>query len=180
MGNQNNMNYQKNNNIENQINNFNTINNEINFNQGDHTLPEVKTKTCPLWISFVITGISVLADILSIRDMILHSPIELLFRFEDQNIKEIHMHLYFPIIIISVSLIIFAILYNLLYKKRCGRIIRKGSKLYFLLKVKCPNCGKITFAKLYHNIDNEQFTFTCTNCRHRFTYNFSDLYNILK
>ena len=56
MGNQNNMNYQNNNNIENQINNFNTINNEINFNQGDHTLPEVKTKTCPLWISFVITG----------------------------------------------------------------------------------------------------------------------------
>ena len=180
MGNQNNMNYQNNNNVENQINNIITINNEINVNKDNHILPDVQTKACPSSISFLITGISVIADSLSIMDMILHNPIKLLFRFEDQNIKEIHMHLYFPIIIISVSLIIFAILYNLLRRKHFYRIIRKDNKLYFISKVKCANCERQTFAKLNYNCDTEQFTFTCKNCRHRFTYNFSDLYNILK
>lgn len=41
--------------------------------------------------------------------------------------------------------------------------------------------GKIAdLQAVLHNCDTEQFTFTCKNCRHRFTYNFSDLYNILK
>ena len=85
MGNQNNMNYQNNNNVENQINNIITINNEINVNKDNHILPDVQTKACPSWISFLITGISVIADSLSIMDMILHNPIKLLFRFEDRN-----------------------------------------------------------------------------------------------
>lgn len=180
MGNQNNMNNQNNKNVKKLINSVININNEIIVSKDNDILYDVQTKACPSWISFVISGISVVANILSIRDMILNNPIKLLFSFEDQNVKKIYMHFGLPLIIIAASIFVFAILYNLLCKKHFYRIIRKGNKLYFISKVKCANCEKQTFAKLNYNYDTEQFTFTCKNCRHRFTYNFSDLYNIIK
>lgn len=180
MGNQKNINGQNNQNIGRQINIITTVHNEPNSNQVRDNFPEIETKACSGWFSFVITGIAVLSDILSIRSMISYNPIKLLLRLEDQGTKEINIRFYVPLAVISISLILFAILYNLLRKKHFYRIIRKDNKLYFISKVKCANCEKQTFAKLNYNWATEQFTFTCKNCRHRFTYNFSELYKTLK
>lgn len=179
MENQNNINY-KNSSSGNQFNNITTIHNEINVNKNNPTSPDVQAKACPSWIPWVITSISVIADILSIVDMILHNSIKSLFHLAFQNTKETYIRIYLPLMIIIASVFVFAILYNLLCKKHFYRIIRNGNKLYFLSGVKCPNCEETTFTKLKYNLDTEQYTFTCQNCRHRFTYNFSELYKTIK
>lgn len=173
-------NNQINENIENQNNIFISVSQEeYNNNCNNNSNDSIESKSTPFWISILISLISFIADVFSIIEILNNYSLSSIFTEQDISSKNNIIHFWIPIIIIFISILVLGRFFNLLTKKQFGRAIRKKGKLHYISKVQCPNCKRLSNAKLNHNKDTEQFTFTCKECRHKFTYNYSDLYNML-
>lgn len=184
-------NNQNNDNIENQNNQFNknigTQNNiiiKVDHNQYNNNCNKsfnntIESKSTPFWITILTSLISFIADVLSIIEIV--KNYSLIYILTEPNMLSINdiIHFWIPVIIIIIGILVLGSFINLLLKKQFGRTIRKNGKLYYISKIQCPKCKKVSHAKLNHNKSTEQFTFTCKECRHKFTYNYSDLYNML-
>lgn len=172
-------NNQVNENVETQNNYFISLNHEEHHNNYNNTKDTIESKSRPFWISILTSLISFIADLLSIIEILKNYSLRIII---EQNLssKNDIIHFWIPIIIIFISILVLGRFFNLLIKKQFGRTIRKNGRLHYITKIQCPNCQNKSNVKLNHNKDTEQFTFTCKECRHKFTYYFSDLYNMLK